>query len=122
MDNGYQTNGHASWPVISPELSILLDIQRSVGGIETGQRMMVSAVETLFEDHNDLRDRVTTLEARPTEPHQASRPRPWWRDTGMSVREIISLIAALAIGFTALYQGQPLREVATEAGFYGAGK
>jgi len=55
-------NGYTNWEPPS-ERSILLEIASRIGGLETGQRMTLEAVEHSFDRLGSLDRRVTNLEA-----------------------------------------------------------
>lgn len=105
-DDGHM-NGHPSWPQL---FEIMSDTHHKVGGLEKSLGLVVDHVSRGFDrvhqriDHlhihgnseiDNLRDRVTTLEAAP-KPER----RGWISSTGLSPKELIGLVIIVITSLT----------------------
>lgn len=106
MPEPYNPNGHPSLHPPAP-YDILLRIDNRLsettsrlGGLETGQRITLQAVEKAFDRIGIIQDRVSRLEASghgPTEP-PVSRLK-YLAEVLPPIREILIAILLLAAGF-----------------------
>jgi hypothetical protein len=96
QDDPRRLNGHNS-PSWDP-FGILLDIQRSIGGLEVGQELtreqMTSRLDRLDERIDIVHERIDTHLAKP----KAAEKRGWMSYTGLEMKEFISLVLMALAG------------------------
>lgn len=68
------TNGHQSLPPPSL-LGILLGIKEDLGGLKAGQTQSLANDSEIFDQIRGIRDRVTTIEQRPSAGQHPTEPR-----------------------------------------------